>query len=58
MTYDGFTCVVEMLIKMKKMNFKIKEIPMLLRSAERVGKSKMPICKTIFEYIKLCIKGV
>lgn len=58
MTYEGFTCVVEMLIKLKKMNFKIKEVPMILRSSERVGASKMPIGKTILGYIRLCISGV
>jgi len=57
MSYEGFTCVVEMLIKMKKMKFRIKEIPMILRSSERIGKSKMPVKKTIIEYIFLCIKG-
>lgn len=58
MTYEGFTCVVEMLIKLKKMKFRIKEIPMVLRSSERVGESKMPICKTILGYVRLCIFGV
>jgi len=58
MTYEGFTCVVEMLIKINKMNFRIKEVPMVLRSTERVGTSKMPILKTIRGYLRLCLFGV
>lgn len=53
MTSEGFACVVEMLIKLKRRGFRITEIPMTLRSSERLGKSKMPIIRTIAEYIKL-----
>ncbi len=56
MTFDGFACVVEMLIKLHRMNFKIIEIPMTLRNSRRIGKSKMPVFKTIFEYFLLCLK--
>ncbi len=56
MTSDGYTCVVEMLIKLHRMDFKIVEIPMLLRSSRRKGKSKMPVLKTIFRYFILCIR--
>ena len=58
MSHDGFTCVVEMLIKLKNLNFRIVEIPMMLRSSERMGKSKMPILKTIKGYLHLLIHGV
>ena len=58
MKIDGFTCVVEALIKLHKMGFRIGEIPMTLRSKERIGKSKMPILKTIKGYLYLCAKGV
>lgn len=55
MTYNGFTCVVEMLVKLKRMHFTIKEVPMILRSSERVGASKMPIFATILGYLRLCL---
>lgn len=58
MKLEGFACVVEMLIRLKKMNFKIIEVPMLLRSSERLGKSKMPILKTIRGYLKLVFSGL
>jgi dolichol-phosphate mannosyltransferase len=58
MSHDGFTCVVEMLIKLKILNFKIVEVPMTLRSSERVGQSKMPILKTIKGYLYLSLVGV
>ena len=47
-----------MLIKLKKMRFRITEIPMILRSSERLGESKMPMIKTIFGYLKLVLRGV
>lgn len=58
MTMEGFTCVVEMLVKLHRMGFRIGEVPMVLRSKERIDKSKMPILKTITGYLRLCIKGV
>ena len=58
MTCEGFACVVEMLVKLHRMGFRIAEVPMVLRSSERVGESKMPIVKTTREYIKLCVRGV
>ncbi len=54
MNNSGFSCVIEMLLKLRKMDFKIIEIPMILKSSKRVGKSKMPILKTILGYFKLC----
>ena len=58
MTIDGFTCMAEMLIKLHRMGFRIAEAPMILRSNQRIDKSKMPILKTISGYIRLCAKGV
>lgn len=58
MTSNGFTCVVEMLIKLNRMGFKISEIPMVLRSSERQGKSKIPVFKTILGYLKLFVSKV
>ena len=56
MSCEGFACVVEMLIKLKRTGFKITEIPMTLRSSERAGESKMPICRTIMEYARISLK--
>jgi dolichol-phosphate mannosyltransferase len=53
MTFNGFTCVVEMLVKLNRMGFKISETPMVLRSSERLGKSKIPIFRTILGYLRL-----
>lgn len=58
MTAEGFTCVVEMLIKLKNMNFRIVEIPMLLRSSQRLGKSKIPVLRTIIGYLKLVCRKI
>jgi hypothetical protein len=37
-------------------NAKIIEVPMVLKSSKRKGKSKMKILKTIIDYIKFLIK--
>jgi dolichol-phosphate mannosyltransferase len=58
MSFNGFTCVVEMLVKLNRMGFKIVEIPMILRSSERLGKSKIPVFRTILGYLKLFISRV
>ena len=55
MSMDGFCCVVEMLVNVKKLGMTIGEVPMVLRSSERKGKSKMPVLKTIKGYLKLCL---
>lgn len=58
MTIEGFSCVVEMLVKLHGMGFRISEVPMVLKTSERVGKSKMPIMKTIKGYLYLCMKDI
>ncbi|MCB0345771.1 MAG: glycosyltransferase family 2 protein [Bdellovibrionales bacterium] len=47
---DGFECMVEVLIKLSRMTENIVEVPMTLQAGERIGRSKMRICKTIVGY--------
>ena len=56
MTVEGFSCVVEMLVKLHRSGAEIVEIPMFLRCSARKGESKMPVIKTILGYFRLCIK--
>ena len=51
-TEFGFICKLEILMKAIKSGSKIIEIPMLLQSNKRKGKSKMKIFKTSMEYVK------
>ena len=48
----GFICMLEVLLKSIKCNAKIIEVPMVLKSDKRVGKSKMKIFKTTISYLK------
>lgn len=45
---DSFACMVEMLIKLRRLPIRIAEVPMLLRCDFRKGRSKMNKKKTIF----------
>lgn len=49
---NGFTSMLEVLLKAIKCDASIIEVPMLLDSGIRVGKSNMKIIKTSFEYLK------
>lgn len=52
----GFICALELLLKAIRLNAKIIEVPMVLRSDKRKGKSKMKIVKTSLSYIKFLLQ--
>jgi dolichol-phosphate mannosyltransferase len=54
---NGFICMLEILLKAISLNAKIIEVPMLLKSDLRKGKSKMKIIKTTGSYLKFLIKN-
>lgn len=49
----GFVCVIELLIRLKQIGKTIKEVPMVLDTSHRIGKSKMNVPKTILGYFRL-----
>lgn len=49
----GFECMVEMTMKMTNLGITISEVPMILDTKARVGKSRMKITKTIQGYLAL-----
>jgi dolichol-phosphate mannosyltransferase len=51
----GFICMIEILLKAVRVNAKIIEVPMILKSNVRKGKSKMKILKTSWSYLKFLI---
>jgi hypothetical protein len=52
----GFISMIEILIKSIKLNSSIIEVPMILKSNKRIGKSKMKILKTMISYLKFLFK--
>ncbi|MBI4929478.1 MAG: glycosyltransferase [Bacteroidetes bacterium] len=48
----GFICMLEILVKAISCEAKIIEVPMVLHSTKRIGKSKMKIFKTSMAYLK------
>lgn len=53
---NGFISMIEILHKAIQLNAKIIEVPMVLKSDARKGKSKMKIFKTGIDYIKFIFK--
>lgn len=51
----GFICMLEILLKAINLQAKVVEVPMLLRSDKRKGKSKMKVFKTTLAYIKFLL---
>ena len=54
---SGFICMLEFLFKAIQLNASIIEVPMVLHSNARNGKSKMKLVKTSFEWINFVLKN-
>ncbi len=54
---NGFICMLEILFRAIKVNAKILEVPMTLKSDNRNGKSKLKIFKTSIAYLKFLLKN-
>jgi|SRR3954463_4575694 len=52
----GFICMLEILLKAIKQDATIIEVPMVLYSSKRIGKSKMKIFKTSIAYLRFLFK--
>ncbi len=53
----GFACKAEVLAKLAHIGATITEVPVALDSTRRVGKSKMPILKTVLAYWRLLARA-
>ncbi len=49
----GFSCMVDVLLKMRRFKFVMGEVPMLLRYDQKAGGSKMRVFKTIGDSLRL-----
>lgn len=56
-TVKGFNIQADILIKLSKINARIKEIPFTLRYDLKCGKSKIKIIRTIGEYLSMVVKN-
>lgn len=54
---SGYISMIEILVKSIRLKTNIIEVPMILHSAKRKGKSKMKVIKTAFRYLKFLIKS-
>lgn len=52
----GFICMIEILSKAIKENASVLEVPMMLNSSKRKGKSKMKVFKTMISYLRFLMK--
>jgi dolichol-phosphate mannosyltransferase len=52
----GFACKAEILAKLVDLGACIEEVPVGLDTSRRVGKSKMPILRTILAYWRMCAR--
>jgi dolichol-phosphate mannosyltransferase len=53
---SGFQCMIDILLKLRSTNAIIGEIPFVLRYDYKVGKSKLPVYRTVVDTFKLLIR--
>lgn len=53
MRESGFACVVELLARFHLHGMRVVEVPVVLRSSHRLGKSKMKVMRTIRGYFRV-----
>ncbi len=54
---DGFVCMVELLVKLAALRIRIAEVPLVLRGDVRIGKSKMPVVRTMRDYVRFSLRN-
>ncbi|MDG2334557.1 MAG: glycosyltransferase [Myxococcota bacterium] len=52
---SGFSCMVDILLKLRRMNAIMSEVPLILRYDQKFGASKMIVIRTIGETLRLVI---
>lgn len=48
----GFICMLELLVKLIRVDARVIEVPMVLASKKRIGRSRMKLVRTTFEYLR------
>jgi len=52
---SGFQCMIDILLKLRATNAVIGEIPFILRYDQKIGRSKMPVYRTVVDTLKLLL---
>jgi dolichol-phosphate mannosyltransferase len=52
----GFSCMVDILLKLRRLDPICTEVPMILRYDLKKGKSKMDVWKTVRDTLELIVK--
>ena len=50
---QGFSCTVDLLLKLRKLGARFGEVPMVLRYDQKQGESKMRVFQTCMDTLKL-----
>jgi len=53
---EGFACKAELLAKLAAQGARVAEVPVVLDGSRRIGKSRMPIMRTIVAYWRLILR--
>ena len=53
---EGFSCMADVLLKMRRFKYVMGEVPMLLRYDQKEGGSKMKVLQTISQTLKLLVR--
>ena len=55
MAQSGFTCMVDILLKLRRLDAIISEVPMILRYDRKFGISKMLVVRTVVDTLHLIV---
>jgi dolichol-phosphate mannosyltransferase len=53
---EGFQCMVDILLKLSRLDLRFGEVPLVLRYDRKGGKSKMRVVRTILKTLELLVK--
>ena len=53
---EGFQCMVDILLKLRRMNLRFSEVPLVLRYDRKGGKSKMKVLSTSLKTLRLMVR--
>jgi dolichol-phosphate mannosyltransferase len=53
---QGFACKAEILSKLTRLGARVAEVPVDLDTSRRIGKSKMPVLRTILAYWRMAVR--
>ncbi len=54
---NGFSCMLELLLNLRRINAKVAEVPLVLRYDLKEGASKMRILRTMWRYVVTVTRG-